>query len=130
MQSPARHTAAIPRDAMPHESAGTQGIALLRNRAGRLKYQTFSSVWDALEDTPEAAQNMKLRSALMMELSGYIRQKEADRAQAAKRLGITPACLADLLDGRIEQFSLDSLIDMVTRAGLQVQLKIRPLQAA
>jgi len=95
-----------------------------------MKYQTFSSVWDALEDTPEAAQNMKLRSALMMELSGYIRQEEPGRAQAAKLLGITPACLADLLDGRIDQFSLDALIDMVARAGLQVQIKLSPLQAA
>jgi len=95
-----------------------------------MKYQSFSSVWDALEDTPEAAQNMKIRSALMMELSGYIRQEEAGREQAAKLLGITPACLDDLLDGKIEQFSVDALVDMAAHAGLQVQLKVRPLQAA
>ena len=28
--------------------------------------QRFDSVWDALEDTAEVAENMKLRSALMM----------------------------------------------------------------
>ena len=28
----------------------------------------FASVWDGIEDTPEAAENMKLRSALMMAL--------------------------------------------------------------
>ena len=32
----------------------------------------YASVWDAIEDTPEAAENMKLRSALMMALKDYI----------------------------------------------------------
>ena len=30
--------------------------------------ETFASVWDAIEDTPPEAENMKLRSALMMAL--------------------------------------------------------------
>ncbi len=30
--------------------------------------ERFASVWDAIEDTPEAAENMKLRSALMISL--------------------------------------------------------------
>ena len=30
--------------------------------------QTFASVWDAIEDTPEEAENMKLRSVLMTAL--------------------------------------------------------------
>ena len=32
----------------------------------------FSSVWDAIEDTPAEAENMKLRSALMMALKEHI----------------------------------------------------------
>jgi hypothetical protein len=30
----------------------------------------FASVWDAIEDTPEAAENMKLRSALTAAAAG------------------------------------------------------------
>jgi len=30
--------------------------------------QRFSSIWDAIEDTPEEAENMKLRSVLMTAL--------------------------------------------------------------
>ena len=30
--------------------------------------EKFANVWDAIEDTPEEAENMKLRSGLMMAL--------------------------------------------------------------
>ncbi len=38
--------------------------------------QTFVSVWDALEDSPEMAENMKIRSALMIELQELVRSRE------------------------------------------------------
>lgn len=37
--------------------------------------ETFASVWDAIEDTIAEAENMKLRSSLMMALEQHIRAK-------------------------------------------------------
>ena len=37
-----------------------------------MKKKRFASVWDATEDTPEQAENMKLRSSLMIALKGHI----------------------------------------------------------
>ena len=37
-----------------------------------MKKQRFTSVWDAIENTPEQAANMKLRSALMIALKDHI----------------------------------------------------------
>ena len=34
-----------------------------------MSIQVFESVWDALEDTPTEAENMKLRSTLMIAIS-------------------------------------------------------------
>ena len=34
--------------------------------------ERYTSVWDALEETPAAAENMRIRSALMHELVAYI----------------------------------------------------------
>jgi predicted XRE-type DNA-binding protein len=34
--------------------------------------ERFDSVWDAIEDTPEEAANMKLRSELMLALKEHI----------------------------------------------------------
>ena len=38
-----------------------------------MKNKSFGSVWDAIEDTPAEAENMKLRSALMQTLINEIR---------------------------------------------------------
>ena len=34
--------------------------------------ERFDSVWDAIEDTPAQAENMRLRSSLMMALKQHI----------------------------------------------------------
>jgi predicted XRE-type DNA-binding protein len=47
------------------------------------------------------------------------------RARAARRLGITQARLNDLLQGKINKFSLDTLLTLATRAGLEVKIDVR-----
>ena len=80
--------------------------------------QTFVSVWDALEDSPEMAENMKRRSALMMELQELVRSRGWAQEEAVGHLGVTQPRLNDLLRGRIDKFSLDALVLLAARAGL------------
>ena len=87
--------------------------------------KSFASVWDALEKTPEAAENMRLRSSVMIAVSGAVRGWAMPQTEAAKRLGITQPRLNDLLRGRIDKFSLDALVELASRAGLTVSLRIR-----
>lgn len=37
-----------------------------------MKKQTYTSVWDALEDTPEAAASMRVRAELMIAVQRYV----------------------------------------------------------
>jgi predicted XRE-type DNA-binding protein len=90
-----------------------------------MENQMYESVWDALEDTPEVAENMKIRSVLMMALQAQVRRWDGSQAEAANRIGVTQPRLNDLLRGRIDKFSLDALVNMVARAGLQVQVDVR-----
>jgi len=90
-----------------------------------LVMQTFSSVWDAIEDTPHQAENMKLRSALMHALSTHIRHAGLSQSQAAKLLGVTQPRVSDLMRGKITLFGLDALVNMVVAAGLQVHLQVQ-----
>ena len=85
--------------------------------------QVFASVWDALEDSPEAAANMRLRSELLTALREAIAGWGMTQAQAARRLDVTQPRLNDLLRGRIDKFSLDALVLLAGRAGLVVHLK-------
>jgi predicted XRE-type DNA-binding protein len=87
--------------------------------------QRFDSVWDAIEDTPEEAENMKLRSALMSALKNHITRTGMSQAQAAKLLGVTQPRVSDLMRGKINLFGLDALVNMATVAGLHIEMRVR-----
>ena len=89
-----------------------------------MKTEKFDSVWDAIEDTAEAAENMKLRSELMIALKRHISRSSMSQAQAAKLFGVTQPRVSDLLRGKINLFSLDALVNMATMAGLHIQIRI------
>jgi len=92
--------------------------------------QTFASVWDAIADTPAEAENMKLRSALMIALKQHIAHRGLSQSQAAKLLGVTQPRISDLLRGKINLFGLDTLINMATAAGLHIELRIDEMEPA
>ena len=90
----------------------------------------FKSVWDAIEDTPEQAENMKLRSDLMMALQKRISQLKLTQEQAAELLGVTQPRVSDLMRGKINLFALDILVNMTTAAGLHVEMRITKVKRA
>lgn len=87
--------------------------------------QRFASVWDAIEDTSEAAENMKLRSVLMIALKAHIARAGLSQSQAAKVFGVAQPRVSDLMRGKINLFGLDTLVNMAAAAGLHIDLRIR-----
>ena len=86
--------------------------------------ERFASVWDAIEDTPAQAENMKLRSSLMMALKDHIAREGLSQSQAAKMFGVTQPRVSDLMRGKIELFGLDTLVNMLAAAGLHVEVHV------
>ena len=84
----------------------------------------FASVWDALEDTPQEAASMRARSALMMKLAEIIRESGMTQAEAATLFGVTQPRVSDLMRGKINLFSVDTLIDMAATAGMSPTVKL------
>lgn len=91
--------------------------------------QRLSSVWDAIENTPQQAASMRARSALMMELESIIKRRDMTQAEAAALFGVTQPRVSDLMRGKINLFSLDCLMDMATAAGLDPQVTIKKPKA-
>lgn len=87
--------------------------------------KTFTSVWDAIETSEDAAESMKARATLLMRLQKVVRSWELPQQQAAKQLGVSQPRLNDLLRGKIDKFSLDALFDLAAHAGLKISLTIR-----
>src|SRR5437899_571047 len=71
------------------------------------------------------AQNLKLRSQLMMHIDDFYRQSGMTQAAAAKTLRLTQPRFNALLKGRLSQFSLDALVNIASHAGLNVRLVIK-----
>jgi predicted XRE-type DNA-binding protein len=84
----------------------------------------FANVWDAVEESPAQAENMKLRSALMAALTEHIRRRKWTQAETAKRMGVTQPRVSDLMRGKIDVFGLDTLVNMATAAGLHVEMRV------
>ncbi|MES1203637.1 MAG: XRE family transcriptional regulator [Pseudomonadota bacterium] len=90
----------------------------------------FASVWDAIERSQAEAANMKLRSRLMMAVRDHILKAELSQAEAAKLLGVTQPRISDLMRGKIDLFSLDTLVNMLGAAGHKVDVTIDGKKAA
>jgi predicted XRE-type DNA-binding protein len=86
--------------------------------------QRFASVWDAIEDTAEEAENLKLRSVLMTALKNHLTRMDLSQAQAAKLFGVTQPRVSDLMRGKIHLFGLDALVNMAAASGLHIELRV------
>ncbi|MFJ4385002.1 helix-turn-helix domain-containing protein [Pseudomonas sp. NPDC089408] len=84
-----------------------------------------TSVWDALADTPEEADNLRLRSQLMRILVKTVRTWELPQKDAARRLHVSQPRLSELLNGKIDKFSLDALVNLLANADLEVDFTVK-----
>jgi predicted XRE-type DNA-binding protein len=74
----------------------------------------------------EQAEHLVVRSDLLIQLQKAIASHGMKQAEAAKVLKITQPRVSDLVRGRIDLFSTDTLIDMLARLGIQVRFVIKP----
>ncbi len=92
----------------------------------RLKITRGSgNVFQDIGFAPEEAENLKLRSNLMMRIEDYYQKSGATQATTAKVLGLTTPRFNALLKGKINLFSLDALVNIAVRAGLRIEMKVR-----
>ena len=86
--------------------------------------QRFDNVFDALEDDPSVAENLKIRSALMIELKRFIDTEGLTQSEAAEVFGVTQPRVSDLSRGKIDRFSIDTLVKMLTNAGKRITFSV------
>ena len=89
------------------------------------KSKIYENVWDAIEPDPVEAENLKLRSSLMLALTRHIKSEGLTQAQAARLLGVTQPRISNLMHGKIDLFGLDLLVKMAAIAGLRVTMRIK-----
>ncbi len=73
----------------------------------------------------EEAVNLKIRADLMLDLREFILTHGWTQAQAATFLGETQPRISNLMNGDIDRFSIDKLVLLLARVGLQVKLEVK-----
>lgn len=85
--------------------------------------KTYDSAFDALEDDNEIAANLKLRSTVLRSVREQVRRWGVPQQKAAAVLGLSQPRLSDLMNAKIEKFSLDSLVNLAHSAGIQAHIQ-------
>ena len=75
------------------------------------------------------AANLKLRSQLMIAITKLIDSRGLTQSAAAQLLGVSQPRVSDLVRGKLERFSIDTLVAMLGAAGVQVTISVRPFRA-
>ncbi|MFT5367604.1 MAG: putative XRE-type DNA-binding protein [Candidatus Latescibacterota bacterium] len=76
--------------------------------------------------SPEEAENMKIRSSLIISIRKVIETRGLKQSEAAELFGVTQPRISDLVRGKVALFSIDALVNMLGHAGLHVELSVQP----
>lgn len=88
--------------------------------------RTKGNVFTTLGFGAEEAANLRLRAELMIALRELIEHRGLTQAKAASALGVTQPRISDLFRGKIDRFSVDTLVAMLGHAGAEVKVSVRP----
>jgi predicted XRE-type DNA-binding protein len=87
--------------------------------------RSSGSVFRDLGFDREEAEHLKLRSALMIEIRKVIEARELTQAAAAALFGVSQPRISDVVRGKIDLFSIDTLIDMLAHAGVRLSFVVK-----
>ena len=71
------------------------------------------------------AEHLRIRADLMLEVERLLEARGLTQAEAATLLHVTQPRISDLMRGKLNRFSIDTLVEMLSRAGADVTVKVR-----
>ena len=86
--------------------------------------RSTGNVFKDLGFSDDEAENLKVRADLMIELTRLIEAQKLTQTAAAELLGVTQPRISDLVRGKIDRFSVDTLIEMLGHAGVSVSFVV------
>ena len=87
--------------------------------------RSTGNVFSDLGFEPEEAEHLRIRSTLMATVRQVILDRGITQAQAAELFAVRQPRISDLVRGKIDLFSIDTLVDMLARAGVRVEVRTK-----
>jgi predicted XRE-type DNA-binding protein len=78
----------------------------------------------------EEAEHLRIRADLMIALSRVIQDRGLTQVKAAELFGVSQPRVSDLVRGKVDRFSIDTLIEMLGHAGVRVKFTAKPARVA
>ncbi len=88
------------------------------------EFEQFDNVWDAICETPEEVANLTARSDFMNQIERWIDAEGWTEVEAGQRTGLPESRMHDLMAGKIDEFSLDSLVSIAALLGRKVRFQL------
>ncbi len=83
------------------------------------------NVFEDVGFPPAEAAHLLIRTDLMIRIERVLKARGLTQANAAKLLKVSQPRVSDLMRGRVDRFSIDTLIDMLARLGVTVTLRTK-----
>ena len=87
--------------------------------------QVVERILMRLRQVQQFPEHLRIRADVMLEVERLIAARGLTQAEAAKVLHVTQPRISDLTRGKIDRFSIDTLVEMLSRAGADVTFKVR-----
>lgn len=87
------------------------------------------NVFEDIRFNRAEAANLRVRADLVLDLRKYIEVNGWTQREAAAFFGESQPRISNLMAGVVGRFCVDKLINMLTKAGMQVEIYVKP-QAA
>ncbi|MFQ5668618.1 MAG: helix-turn-helix domain-containing protein [Candidatus Binatia bacterium] len=86
--------------------------------------RSSGSVFKDVGFPDDEAEHLRVRADLLIQIQQTLKARGLKQVEAAKLLDVTQPRVSDLVRGRIDLFSVDSLIDMLARLGIRVKVVV------
>ncbi len=78
----------------------------------------------------ETANKMAMKMDLSIMLTGLIESQKWTQAEAAEKLGVKQSRISDLMNSKIEKFTIDAMFDMLDKLGFKISWSMPSQQLA
>lgn len=92
---------------------------------GIVRYASKGNVFEDLGFVKEEAAVYAMQVDLSVEIEKFIKRRMMNQVEAAKFFGVTQSRISKILNGRLDDFTIDFLVKMVSKTGRRPHIAFR-----
>ncbi len=87
--------------------------------------ESCGDIFQDLGFSPSESGKLNIKYHLMSKIEAYIIDKNLTQEQAARMMGVNRPRISDVVRGKIDKFTIDALVDMLTKVGCHIDIHVK-----